>query len=479
MARSRAGSQSDCRTTDIQALSPTSLLGESTWRHESTILARTSWPLILAFLLEYSLPVASVFTVGHLGKIELGAVSLAGMTANITGYAVYQGLATALDTLCAQAYGSGHKTLVGVHFQQMVCLLWIVTIPIGLVWFSSPWILGMIVPEKETAYLAGLYLRILLLGAPGWGAFEAGKRFVQAQGIFTAHLWILLVLAPLNGFLHWLFVWRFKWGFVGAPIAVVVTNTLLPLSLIVYVRFVDGIQCWGGIAKKPLENWGPMISLALPGLLTVEAEWLAFEILTLSSSFLGPDFLAAQSIVMTLATLASQIPTPLSIAASTRVANLIGAELAPQARLAAKVALAGGVCVGAFNTTVFASLRNHIPRLFTNDDEVSRIVSDLLPLCAMFQMLDALAIGCSALLRGIGRQEVGGYVALGCLYIVGLPISYALACVAHWDLFGLWAGPSLALGLVAAIEGCFLFTTSWDLAVEEAKTRIPLLHEGC
>ena len=516
MARSRAGSRSDCRPTDIRALSPTALHGEPSWRHESTTLARTSWPLILAFLLQYSLPVASVFTVGHLGKIELGAVSLAGMTANITGYAVYQGLATALDTLCAQAYGSGHKTLVGVHMQRMVCLLWVVTIPVGLIWFSSPWILSMIVPEKETARMAGLYLRILLLGAPGWSAFEVGKRFVQAQGIFTAHLCILLVLAPLNGFLHWLFVWHFKWGFVGAPIAVVVTNTLLPLSLIAYVRFVDGIQCWGGFAEKPFENWGPMISLALPGLLMVESEWLAFEILTLSSSFLGPDVLAAQSIVMTLATLASQVPIPLSIAASTRVANLIGAELASQARLAAKVALVGGVCVGAFNTTVFASLRNCIPRLFTNDEDVARLVATLLPLCAMFQMLDALATVCNALLRGIGRQEVGGYVALGCFYIVclwctpakfcnvkadkgtkvGLPISYALAFGAHWDLFGLWAGPSLALGLyassppttifhpvaklifhrVAAIEACFLFTTSWDQAVKEAKTRIPRLH---
>lgn len=210
----------------------------------------------------------------------------------------------------------------------------------------------------------------------------------------------------------------------------------------------------------------------------VEAEWLAFEILTLSSSFLGPDVLAAQSIVITLATLASQVPTPLSIAASTRVANLIGAELASQARLAAKVALAGGVCVGAFNAAVFASLRNYIPRLFTNDEDVARLVATLLPLCTMFQMLDALATGCNALLRGIGRQEVGGYVCLGCFYIVGLPISYVLAFVAHWDLFGLWAGPSLALGLVAAIEACFLFTTGWDQAVEEAKTRIPLLQNG-
>lgn len=49
----------------------------TTWRREAKVLARSSAPLILTFLLQYSLPVASIFTVGHIGKVELGAVSLA------------------------------------------------------------------------------------------------------------------------------------------------------------------------------------------------------------------------------------------------------------------------------------------------------------------------------------------------------------------------------------------------------------------
>jgi len=36
----------------------------------------------------------TIFVVGHIGTDELGAVSLATMTANITGLAVYEGLAT-------------------------------------------------------------------------------------------------------------------------------------------------------------------------------------------------------------------------------------------------------------------------------------------------------------------------------------------------------------------------------------------------
>lgn len=107
---------------------------KTTWQREAKVLGRYSAPLIMTFLLQYSLTVASIFTVGHLGKVELGAVSLGSMTANITGYAIYQGLATSLDTLCAQAYGSGKKKLVGLQMQRMVYFLWAITIPIGIIW---------------------------------------------------------------------------------------------------------------------------------------------------------------------------------------------------------------------------------------------------------------------------------------------------------------------------------------------------------
>lgn len=124
---------------------------KTTWQREAKVIGRYSAPLVLTFVLQYSLTVVSVFTVGHLGKAELGAVSLASMTANITGYAVYQGLATSLDTLCAQAYGSGHKKLVGLQTQRMVYFLCIITIPMGAIWLSADQILQKIVPEKEVA----------------------------------------------------------------------------------------------------------------------------------------------------------------------------------------------------------------------------------------------------------------------------------------------------------------------------------------
>ncbi|KAL4891539.1 putative membrane protein, putative efflux pump [Aspergillus ambiguus] len=443
----------------------------TTWKREAQVIGKNAAPLVITFLLQYSLTVASIFTVGHLGKKELGGVSLASMSASITGYAVYQGLATSLDTLCAQAYGSGRKKLVGLQMQKMVYFLWAITIPIAFLWFFADRILVKIVPEKEVAMLAGLYLKVVLLGAPGYACFESGKRYVQAQGLFSACLYVLLICAPLNAFMNWLFVWKFQWGFVGAPIAVVITDNLMPLFLFLYVYFVAGSDCWNGFTTRALNNWGPMIRLALPGLVMVEAECLAFEVLTLASSYLGTTPLAAQSILSTIASITFQIPFPLSISGSTRVANLIGATLVGAAKTSAKVTMVGAVIVGLLNMLLLSSLRMYIPRLFTSDDEVIEMVAQTLPLCAAFQLFDALATNCNGILRGIGRQEIGGYVQLFCYYVVAMPISFGTTFGLGWGLFGLWSGVALALLLVSLIEAFFLSRTNWDRSVEDAIQR--------
>ena len=136
-------------------------------------------------------------------------MSLANMTAIISGYALYQGFATCLDTLCPQAYGSGKLRLVGLHTQRLTLLLLIITIPIALVWLQAETIFRFILPNEDhaVAVLAGNYLRIILWGAPGYACFEAGKRYVQAQGLFHTSLHVLLLCAPLNAVMSWFFVW--------------------------------------------------------------------------------------------------------------------------------------------------------------------------------------------------------------------------------------------------------------------------------
>jgi MATE family multidrug resistance protein len=138
----------------------------------------------------------------------------------------------------------------------MTYFLLLLLVPIAVLWLNAVDILALMIPERRSAELAGIYLRIILLGMPAFVAFEGGKRFVQAQGLFQATTYVLLVAAPANILMNWLLVWRLGLGYVGAPIAVVITQNLLPLLLFLYVWRVDGSQCWGGFSKRALTNWG-------------------------------------------------------------------------------------------------------------------------------------------------------------------------------------------------------------------------------
>ena len=214
-----------------------------------------------------------------------------------------------------------------------------------------------------------------------------------------------------------------------------------------------------------------MVRLALPGLLMVEAEYAAFEILTLASSYFGTVSLASQSVLSTLAAIAFQFPFPISIAASTRIANLIGATLPDAAKVSAKVAAFVSIVVGIMNMTLLSSLRNVLPGLFTSDPDVVKLVADTLPLCAAFQLFDALTCFCNGTLRGLGRQKIGGYVQPIAYYVVAMPISMGTAFGLGWKLKGLWTGVAIALGAIAFVEGIFIYNTNWEQSVVDAKRR--------
>ena len=191
------------------------------------------------------------------------------------------------------------------------------------------------------------------------------------------------------------------------------------------------------------------------------AEFLAFEILTLLASYFSVAHLAAQTIIATTCAFTYQIPFAISIACSTRVANFLGAALEDAAQRAAYTGLIAAAIQGCINFTILYSSKEAIPRMFTSDSEVVSLASNVLPLAASFQFVDSIATMGAGILRGQGRQYIGGWVNLVAYYIIALPLSVVAAFVWHWDLLGLWTGVSLALLLLAATETYIVLHTNW------------------
>ena len=115
--------------------------------------------------------------------------------------------------------------------------------------------------------------------------------------------------------------------------------------------------------------------------------------------------------------------------------------------LTSSQAIVGACVVGAFHMTMFVALRRALPEVFTSDDEVIDIASRVILVCAVMEVFDALAAVSHGILRGVGRQAIGGYANLFSYYVVALPVSLSTAFALGWKLSGLWAGLTAGLAV--------------------------------
>lgn len=468
---SRTLSNSGDSDTDAKSVALTS---PQTWRSESLILLAYSLPLIPTYLLQYFYSVVTIFVAGHISSDALAAASIASTTTVILGYAVFEGMATALDTLCAQAYGSGNLKGVGLHVQRMILLMGAFGILVAAFWIASPWLLPFVLKQENIAILAGRFMQITLIGLPGYAVFEAMKRFVQAQGDFTSSLLVLIVCAPINVFLNWLFVFRFGWGLNGTALAAALTNLCRPLLLLLYILTTKRwtLQCWGGFSRSACRNWGPMVQLSVAGSLLNLSEWAAFEVLTFSSSYISAKHISAQTILSTESILVWHIPFSVGVAVTTRVGHLIGSGAIKSAKRVLTFYAIVFVAIGLFDGMMVWLLRNHVPRFFTDDKEVQDIAIAVTPFVATFQIIDSIIAGTSGVLRGFGKQSIAAWASTAINYLAAVPIAVWLMLGSpRLELRGSWLSLQLGMVCLGVVEVLSLKVIDWQKCIEVAQSR--------
>ncbi|KAL0944671.1 mate efflux family protein [Colletotrichum truncatum] len=441
---------------------------------EFRLLCQYSFPLILTYLLQYSFTVITTFAAGHLSADDLAAASIGLMTMNIIGYAIYEGMATALDTLCAQAHGSGQLTAVGLHVQRMLILMAIITVPIGAVWAFSPTILSAFVKQPHLAIKAGSFLRVSMIGVPGYFSFEALKRFLQAQGEFKSAMVVLIICAPINAYLTWLFGFKLNMGLEGAALGQALANDLRPILLLVYIVFFGkwSHQCWGGFSRKAFQEWGLPVQLSIAGSLVNLGEWAAFEVLTFSTSYLSTEHIAAQTIMTTISIVMWHIPFSISVAISTRIGHLIGAGLVPVARRATSLYAVVFTVVGILDGAILFLFRNQLGLIFSEDSTVQELATKSMLAVGAFQLIDSIICGCNGVLRGLGRQSVAACVVFAVNYLGAVPLAVWLELGSPGlELDGAWIGLGSGMVLIAIIECIYMKIIRWQDCVESVRSR--------
>lgn len=359
--------------------------------------------------------------------------------------------------------------------QRGIFVLTILYAIIAVVWSFSEPLFRALGQEEFICVQSSRFLQALIPGGLGYVWFEAMKKYLQAQEIYKPGTYVLLITSPLNMLLNWLFVHKFGIGLYGAPIATGISYWVSFFLLVAYAAFVRGHECWGGInPKRAISHLWPFARLALLGVVHVGTEWWAFEIVALAAGRLGTIPLAAQSVIMTADQIINTIPFGLGVATSSRIGNLLGAQRPRDAARAAHCAAVLSVALGAIILSILMGTRNVFGTIFSDDERVVRLVAEVMPFVALFQIADGLNGSCGGVLRGMGRQWVGALVNLVSYYGGALPMGIYLA-FHGWGLGGLWFGNCVALYIVGALQWVIVGLSRWD---KEAKRAIDRLEAG-
>ncbi|KAK1276700.1 MATE efflux family protein 5 [Acorus gramineus] len=411
-------------------------------------------PMTAMNMVVYIRAMVSVLCLGRLGSLELAGGALSIGFTNITGYSVLFGLATALDPVCGQAFGSKNWDLASLALQRTVAILLCASLPISFLWLGLRPIMDFLGQDTRITSVAATYCLFSLPDLLTNSFLQPLRVYLRSQGITKPMMYCSAAAVALHVPLNVLFVFVFDFGVPGVAMSAVLTNLNMVLFLLAYLRVSKACEItWRGFSpmKVILTQLSPLLSLALPSCFSVCLEWWWYEILTVLSGYLpNPEIsVAATAILIQTTSLMYTVPMALAACVSTRVGNELGAGRPKKAKLAATVALACAFVIGVVNVVWTAALKEKWVRWFTTDASVVALAAAAMPVVGLCELGNCPQTTGCGVLRGTARPAAGARINLASFYFVGTPVAVGLAFGGVGVGFGgLW------LGLLAAQAVC-------------------------
>ncbi|XP_010841227.1 PREDICTED: multidrug and toxin extrusion protein 2 isoform X4 [Bison bison bison] len=360
---------------------------------EARTLFVLSGPLFLFQMLNFMVYVVSTVFCGHLGTVELAAVTLSVAFVNVCGVSIGFGLSSACDTLMSQSFGSPNKKDVGIILQRGVLVLLLCCLPCWALFLNTQLILLLCRQDPAVSRLAQEYVQVYIPGLPANFLYSLQAKYLQNQGIVWPQVFSGIVGNCVNGLANYILVSVLGQGVRGSAFANTVSQFSQAVFLLFYIVLKKlHLETWAGWSWECLQDWGPFFRLAIPSMLMLCIEWWAYEIGSFLVGLLSVLDLSAQAVIYEVATVIYMIPMGLSIAVCVRVGTALGAADTVQAK---RSAISGTLCTVGTSLVVgilLSLLRNKLGHIFTNDEEVVALVNKVLPLYIFFQLFDALCL---------------------------------------------------------------------------------------
>ncbi|KAJ8749311.1 hypothetical protein K2173_018794 [Erythroxylum novogranatense] len=442
---------------------------------ESRLLWFLSGSSIVVSIFNYMLSFVTLMFSGHLGAVELAGASIASVGIQGLAYGIMLGMASAVQTVCGQAYGAKKYSAMGIICQRAIVLhIGAAILLTFLYWFSGT-VLRAIGQSDAIADYGQIFARGLILQLYAFAISCPMQRFLQAQNIVNPLAYMSVGVFLLHILLSWVVVYVLNYGLIGAALTLSFSWWLLVILNGLYIVLSPSCkETWTGLSASAFRGICPYFKLTVASAVMLCLEiWYNQGLVLISGLLTNPTIsLDSISICMNYLNWDMQFMLGLSTAASIRVSNELGAGHPRVAKFSVVVVNATSILISIIFCAIILIFRVGLSKLFTSDSEVIEAVSNLTPLLAISVFLNGIQPILSGVAIGSGWQAVVAYVNLATYYIIGLPIGCVLGFKTSLGVAGIWWGMIIGVLLQTATLIIITARTNWDAEVEKAIQRL-------
>ncbi|CAN8256722.1 unnamed protein product [Cochlearia groenlandica] len=442
---------------------------------ETKKLWRIVGPAIFTRISTYSIFFITQAFAGHLGELELAAISIVNNVVIGFNLGLFLGMASALETLCGQAFGAKKYDMLGVYMQRSWIVLFcgaILLLPMYI--FASP-ILKFFGQPDEIAELCGV---ISVWAIPSHFAFAFYfplSRFFQCQlknvVIATSSCAALVV----HIFVCWLFVYCLKLGVVGTIFTINVSWCFNVLVLYTYATCGKCPLTWTGFSVEAFTGLWDFAKLSASSGIMLCLEYWYYRILIVMTGNLEDTKIAVDSLSICMSINGLEMMIPLAFFAGTgvRVANELGAGNGKGARFAMIISVTQSLIIGIIFSVFIVFFHDQIGWIFSSSETVIKAVNDLSIFLAFTILLNSVQPVLSGVAVGSGWQTLVAYINLGCYYFIGLPLGFVMGWIFKSGVKGIWSGMIFGgTAIQTLILILIVMRCDWDIEAQNASMRV-------
>ncbi|XP_074273377.1 protein DETOXIFICATION 41 [Silene latifolia] len=442
---------------------------------ESRLLWLLSGASIVVSVFTYMLSFVTLAFTGHLGALELAGASIASVGIQGLAYGIMLGMASAVQTVCGQAYGAKKFSSMGIILQRAIVLHLGAAIALTFLYCYSGVILKAIGQSKSISEQG----HIFALGiVPQLYAFAIScpmQRFLQSQNIVNPLAYMSVGVFALHTLLTWLVVYVFDYGLIGAALTLSFSWWIFVILNALYIIFSPRCKdTWTGFSTRAFSGIWPYFKLTLASAVMLCLEiWYVQGLVLISGLLANPTIsLDSISICMNYWNWDMQFMLGLAAAASVRVSNELGAAHPTVARFSVMVVSGTSILISIVLSAVILIFKVGLSKAFTSDSDVLEAVSNLFPLLAISVLLNGIQPILSGVAIGSGWQALVAYINLASYYIIGLPIGCVLGFKTSMGVAGIWWG--MIIGVLIQTVTLIILTarTNWNTEVQKAIDRL-------